>query len=559
MDGHPGERAPADKPGPARQSVERAPALPARYALALGQDRGPDRSEKTPGGIEAIEALPARDRGQQEVVALHVQALRELGKQAASLGRYDEALDHWALALAGCDQVQVSAEIREELVSTCQSRAAAIQSQKRDEAIALLEKGLAIVDDEKLRLTLGELLTSRGIEIFMEAQKTAEREKRGATREILAQFERGLADLDRAAKLGSKRGAEQAAVARKLVDQLKSGFLDIPERAQQLMAAANDAAGREDWDAAANSLREAIQAAGSKAPAAMKKNLAVCLSNRAVEKANRAVEKISQASQGRDRLLQQLFSQLSENSYVEGCALCKKGRYSYGSDSWYTMQLPGGGSATLCSSCVAVVRSATESMPGPPADAVSLLQSALKDLDEAGRLDPSNESVRKHKSDISEVLNKIGGAAVSLPSSGPAAASKRGGQAAARTTDERNIAHSLLVGALAAYVLVAFSLATPGGSGAAWMIRQKQWLYAVREFSTAGKFAYVLLWPLGIFEFVCLITAYAYSVPFAYLAGVICATSWRKKDAFAKLIEVALWVFFFVATYALIVYMRRPH
>lgn len=391
--------------------------------------------EKHPqAALKAIEALDQEERDSQyEVSRLRVRALYERGKQQASLGEIDKALDNWEAALE-CGPAESRAdEIGAEIVSTCQSQAAKLQRHQRDEAIAILEKGLKLVDNEKLKLTLAEILTGRGIETINDAQEKAERGKKGITRTIMAAFKRGLADLERAEALGSKRAAEQAEVARGQIEQAE---------VQSRLHEANEAAAHGDWNTAISSLRRALEAAGRDAPKTLKQNLAVCLANRAVQKVNRAMEKYKASAESHpgqivqsiterlgeagypEQFVQFIAERLGKAGYGDNCALCSKSRSSSYGESWYSLNLPEAGTALLCASCSEFVQSTLSTRPKLSAEVAALLKSAEKDLTEAAKLDPASRHVRQNLRHVKEVSANIGQGRGARPTSTGATGSR---------------------------------------------------------------------------------------------------------------------------------------
>ena len=103
----------------------------------------------------------------------------------------------------------------------------------------------------------------------------------------VSSLERAVRDLDKAAKGGSQRAAEQLQAGRRVLAEIKKAS-EQGAFAQE-MAQANAAAGRGDWDAAIRYLRRALNKASGSARTQIKKNLATSLTNRAVGKVNDAL------------------------------------------------------------------------------------------------------------------------------------------------------------------------------------------------------------------------------------------------------------------------------
>lgn len=293
--------------------------------------------KKPQEALDAIKKLSPEERKTAEVKSLRVQALYELGKQQASLGDIDSALESWARALpqsvsmpptcptckklakeeaspgsywcSWCGQAfeppeeaasgplrspgeGLQAQIYTEIVTTCQAQAATLQRRPR-EAAALLEKALRLVKDEKLELTLGEILAQAGIEAINDAQRLIESEKKGVTPEVTRAVEQALADLKRGAKLGSKRAAESIQAAENFLQSAKSGLLDIPSETAKLLRKANDEASAGHLSNAIDLMRKAVAAVEGRGQMAIKKQLAMLLNARAVQRVNTAMGNIN--------------------------------------------------------------------------------------------------------------------------------------------------------------------------------------------------------------------------------------------------------------------------
>jgi len=238
--------------------------------------------------LAAIRQLGAEEKKSKEVQKLHTRALHSLAKEKASLDQMDEALEAWYSALETSHTKEMEDEIRAEIASTCRTKAAAMPSGRRDEAIVLLDKAASLVKDENLRLSLALLLKLRGLETFAKAQTKLKREKQGVTSEILKAFEIGLADLERAEKMGYEGAAKEAETARSVIKQAKSGFLDLSDEAHELFKEANVAAEAKppDLDKGIECLRKIMKLVGRKTPDEVKKSLAALLNARAVEKSS---------------------------------------------------------------------------------------------------------------------------------------------------------------------------------------------------------------------------------------------------------------------------------
>jgi tetratricopeptide (TPR) repeat protein len=377
-------------------------------------------AQKPQAAADAIEALPSGDRARGEVQRLKARAYLEIGKQQASLGQVDEALGAWRQALACKNAEEVGKTVRAEVVTFCQQRAAAIQSTERERAMEILEHGLRIVEkDEKLSLTLAEMLVSRAIGILNAAHEKVEKGDAAAAREAIKEIERGIADLDRAEKLGSERARENAATARRMLQAVKSGGTGAVGKAAPALKAANEAAEKGDWPVAVKSLRAALKAAPADARDQLRKNLAVALSNGAIGAANRAMSMINSAANAPNEALQFVFEQMRKNRFQSGCAICSKEQWQ--SDAWYTLNIPETADpfglpslvkpdtieVHICGTCRDAMQKMASTRSAPPAEAFKLLDGARADLKEATKLDPANENARSSLKSIEETIGQV--------------------------------------------------------------------------------------------------------------------------------------------------------
>ncbi|HEO71927.1 MAG TPA: hypothetical protein ENN80_11745, partial [Candidatus Hydrogenedentes bacterium] len=219
-------------------------------------------NNKPEEALARIRALSLREQRNSEIAQLRAQALLLLGWQQFSVGSLDDALESWGEAL----DIQVAAETREELqkevISSCHRRAVALQNRDRDRAIELLEKGLALVKDQKLELELAEALVTRAIEIVNEGQKGLNQKPKAADRRrIVTTFEKAKTDLERALALGSRRAEQNLETLKDLLKALEQGgLLDLPDAVSDLVQEAHEAASkRDDLDTAVAKLEEAYR------------------------------------------------------------------------------------------------------------------------------------------------------------------------------------------------------------------------------------------------------------------------------------------------------------
>lgn len=368
------------------------------------------QQSKPEAALRAIADLPSTVQKSKDVRNLRVQALHMLAKQKASLDSMDEALSAWDEALRSGHDKGLATEIRSEIASTCHARAAAMQRTRRDEAIGLLEKALALAGDDSLKATLAELLTERGVTHFREGQKKADQmpprlssllreasnaagredwdtaidglrkassqreptkgKASGERREGLVLCKKGLSDLERAAELGSSRGKQQLEAGRNVLESLGQNWHET-----------------------------------------VSKNLATSLTNRGARKANRASEMLSKAAEAHHEGAEALLGLLKGSGGQPFSAASL-----YGPDicamsgcimpATHTMAPPGSSPIPLCPLHVDHVKKML-APPEPSQEAIDLLLSAEEDLDEAAKLDPTSDHVRKNRESLGKLLSSI--------------------------------------------------------------------------------------------------------------------------------------------------------
>ena len=358
------------------------------------------RNDKPDAALAAIDKLPAQDRKTDEIISLRAKAMLAKGQQQASVGDIDEAVDTWSAALEASADTDIQARARKSIVSTVQERAAYLAQHRQEDAIALAERGLRIVDDEGLRVTLGEMLTSRGISRVNKAQRSVT--ENGITQEDVAALEGGVADLERAVELGSKRAIDQVKVARQILDYVKAPR--APSKVQQWMEKAGEAAKKERWDEAIALLDRVLKELKGEAPTELKKMLAASYSNRAVGAINQVLEGVQKDI---EKWNNKVKKELSHGSGSYECARCRRSQFKHRYESWYGLELPSVGKVTLCKNCVGKVRKLLEGRPKPSSKVLSVLSRAHNDLTSARQLDPKNETVPKRLKELEEILSQI--------------------------------------------------------------------------------------------------------------------------------------------------------
>jgi len=238
--------------------------LSAHYDIVLLLESG-----RPSEALEAIARLPEEEQHDEDVIRLRVRALHLLAKEEASLGQLEDALDTWQEILAEPACAPMKGDMVSDIAEVCHKRALALQKNRRDEAIGILQTALPLTHDEKLKLLLAEMLTQRGIDSFMKGQKAVENcmppsvvsarqranaaaarqdwttavqalrealragdgegheEADKARREGIGLCDKGLADIESGAKLGYKRAKDQLEPARGAIDLMKTPWQDV--------------------------------------------------------------------------------------------------------------------------------------------------------------------------------------------------------------------------------------------------------------------------------------------------------------------------------------------
>lgn len=362
--------------------------------------------------IQAVSALPDNERRAREVIEMMASALFGLGRQQISLGRPLDALRNWAQAIKHCQGSETERKIRDEAVSLCRTKGASnAQGAQRDEIIELLEQGLKIVNDETVRMQLAELIAQKGIDQFLDAQREAD-DRGYVTTETIKEYEAGIAIIEKAAKMGSKRGQDQAEITKSLLKDARSEILDgLSPDAAALVKKSRDAWRRDDRNSAIDALRSALPLVSGQTLKALKCKLSFYLANHGIDKINQAMDIVRIAREEYNRQIDLFFAEIQVRTSfsVLGacCQHCGKGKYgSYG--DWYTVNMPDGSSVELCEQCANEFNNLVRNRPSPNAEAVRLFQGGYWDIMEATELDPKNDHASKSKSEAASILSDYG-------------------------------------------------------------------------------------------------------------------------------------------------------
>ncbi|MFW6119007.1 MAG: hypothetical protein ACOC7S_01580 [Planctomycetota bacterium] len=360
--------------------------------------------KKPQAALEAIDELPAKEQHSKEVRKLRARALHKLAMQRASLDRPKEALEAWRAALKATRGGELEKEIRKEIVTQCHAQAVRMQTTRPDGAIGILEEALELEEDDKLRAALGELLADRGISLFLEGQKKTDRMPPGVSSLVReANDAAGREDWDTAVeclrKALSRQEPGQGKATGKSGEGLalcKKGIADL-ERAAEL----GSAKGKQQLEAG----RSALESIGQDWRAIVEKNLATSLANRAVSKADRAGDLLGEDANAHNKKAEAFLELLKEVSSgsIDPNTCAMPGCYN---DATHVMAPSGSLPLPLCTEHVEEVKRVLAS-PEPSQEAIDLLLSAADDLEKAFELDPESEHISKHLKGLRELLSSL--------------------------------------------------------------------------------------------------------------------------------------------------------
>jgi len=222
------EKQASENPDDAELRALRAVLSPLAPVAALLDAEQPGRA------LDALGALDPDVRGRPDARHLSCRAHALLARQEMSVGHHDDSFDAWRAAFEAAPSDEV-ADLRDAFVTAWQQAVNALPPARRDEAIALLERAVAVVDDERLRQVLADRLLARSYDAFVAAQ--ARVTEKGPTPHAVSALRKALGELERAATLGSARAAEQVAGAREVVAVvLANRGVETINRAQTAMA-----------------------------------------------------------------------------------------------------------------------------------------------------------------------------------------------------------------------------------------------------------------------------------------------------------------------------------
>lgn len=359
--------------------------------------------------LEALEALSADERKSQEVRSLYVTAICEVGKQKNSVGKYAEALECWQKGIEADPKSDGADKMTSEIVAMCRKRATAVQDSHRPEAIALLDKALKIVSDKGLTELLAELLASEAIVIH---NTTLEKEEAGEpiTEQLVQQYRRALELVERAVKLGSQHAADNLNTIRETAS-LRIAMMSLPGPSREFIRKALSARQKGKLDEAINMLDVALSLAKDGNRDVLAKELASALCSRGISRICQALD----SRQGAIDKLNAAFHELEIKSRLSppglglrilssttNCVRCNGSIYG----RYFTFNLQGGGSATVCESCGTYLNGLVDASNTLDSKATGLARDGFADIAEASDLNPSSEDVREQLKKAREILQR---------------------------------------------------------------------------------------------------------------------------------------------------------
>ena len=314
--------------GGEQQSPE-AQALRAR--ALLGQGRAVAASDSPQAALEAYrQAYAAADGSQRRAVHKAVVELC-LGRAAAweKSGRLDDAtaILEQGLAIVRPDQdmeTRLGGLLRASAIKTFNEVQDRVKErgggptpadiQEVEDAYQNLQRAVELGDAQaKSQLDTGrsvrdglrnwELtqLTNRSVATANAIQERIQQRGMRVEDADIQELEAAVADLERATNAGHAHAGEQLPPIRELLDMLRrlgqkapggapapgaGAGLAPPPIFRAALRNANTAAGRDDWNAAVNHMREAMEHAPADQHDHCRRQLATCLTNRAVDKVN---------------------------------------------------------------------------------------------------------------------------------------------------------------------------------------------------------------------------------------------------------------------------------
>ncbi|MDD5017788.1 MAG: hypothetical protein PHO15_06800 [Eubacteriales bacterium] len=309
-------------------------------------------------------------------------------------------------ALSDTESKELLKTIQNQIAKLVNKKAAALQKNDPETAIEILEKTVALVESNEIKSRLGELLTERSITSINEA-----RENDGD--DTLAILEREVVNLERAAKLGSKRAADNLEAAKNILKSAREDMGYSLREARQAVKQADIKAASHDLGGAIRILEDVLKKTREKGDQArIKKKIAAYLNTRAVETANRI--------QG--MLQKKMDQEISRMGIVKGLGNQGMGNlfgglYGYGeyhtcnvglcsSQAAYKVTLEGYGEIYLCYSHYNRLHAIMDGAHSLGSKTRAEIVSAKKDLIKAYKYEKS-ELVKKNLREVEKIAVKV--------------------------------------------------------------------------------------------------------------------------------------------------------
>jgi hypothetical protein len=193
----------------------------ARVRLALSRVARAEwllRHGEPEAAIDLVNALPAAQRQSPGARRVSAEAKHLIGVRHGEAGRVHEALAVWQEVItAGLPEF--SQHARHSIVRLCKTTAAEWQNTRRDEAIGLLENGLALTQEIELGHDLATLLYTRSVQRVNAALQGVDVRQAPPPPAAIDALRAELQHLNRATALGSPRSEEEARFVRGVLNQ----------------------------------------------------------------------------------------------------------------------------------------------------------------------------------------------------------------------------------------------------------------------------------------------------------------------------------------------------
>jgi len=222
------------------------------YNISFQIDKG-----RCDEAIKLIEKLPPSEQNKKEVLQLLAKAYSQKGEKLLSLDKYSEAFKIWEKSINtgkkyeeqqektyGITRGSFYGEIKKQIVSKAEAKAASLQNKDPDNSIYILESAIKLVQSTELKETLANIYNLRGLMSINEAYDHHKKGKKqwtgkdGKTKKLKTELEKGVKDLKKAVEINPAN-----AKYKKDLEQFEKIFsnLGLGEEHSKAIKLANDA------------------------------------------------------------------------------------------------------------------------------------------------------------------------------------------------------------------------------------------------------------------------------------------------------------------------------